>query len=184
MLKFDSCMPDMIVSRVLDIDFEQLSKEGRRFYIVDLDNTLARRDDSQPPQQVLMKIRQAQDAEWIRDMVIISNITIDRKWIVAGQLRSERVRHIAEQFRCDYIACVLPILKPNPRPFQMAMEMMDARSAETVVIGDQLSRDIKGGNTVGAFTILVNPLGPDMWLTAIVRHFKERHIRTKLVLPV
>ena len=180
MIKEDLRIPDMVVPHVLDIDFEELSRQGRFYYIFDLDNTLARRDESLPQWPISVKIRHAQAAGWIGGIVIISNIAVDRKWLIVGQSRAARVRKSALLLDSGYIACTLPILKPHPRPFLQAMEIMNARSDETVVIGDQISKDIVGGNRVGAFTILVEPLGPDMWLTAILRYFKERKLRARL----
>lgn len=181
MIKENPNIPDMVVPCVLDVNFEELSKMGRRYYIFDLDNTLQRRDESLPLRPVTMKILHAQDIGWMLGMIIVSNVVVDKKWIVTGCSRVARVRRVAKQLRSGYVVCVLPILKPHPTPFYRAMEMMGARPEQTVVIGDQISKDIKGGNVVGALTILVNPLGPDMWLTAIIRCFKERGIRARLI---
>jgi len=180
MIKDDLRIPDMVVPRVLDIDFEGLAKQGRFYYLFDLDNTLVRRNENLPHWPVAMKIRQAQTAGWMHGLVIISNVGVDKKWLIAGSSRIARVRLAAEELRGEYVACVFPILKPNPKPFWKAIEVMGARPEQVVVVGDQISKDIAGGNRVGAFTILVDPLGPDMWLTAIIRHFKEQKIRARL----
>ena len=183
MAKADLRIPDMIVPRVLDIDFEKLSSLKRWYYIFDLDNTLELPTEIRPSWQITMKIHQAQDVGWIKGLVILSNVGVDKKWFVAGSSRVARVRVAAEQLQGQYLACLWPKLKPNPALFIQAIEMMDASVEETVVIGDQISKDIKGGNAVGALTILVNPLGPDMWLTAVIRRLKERDIRARLGVP-
>lgn len=161
MIKEDLRIPDMYVPRVLDINFEKLSSLRRWYYIFDLDNTLERRDESLPSWQVTMKIHQAQAERWMKGLVILSNVVVDKKWLIVGSSRVARVSKAADQLRGGYIACLWPKLKPNPALFTQAMEMMGASPEETVVVGDQISRDIKGGNEVGALTILVDPLGPD-----------------------
>ncbi|MCX5789869.1 MAG: HAD-IA family hydrolase [Elusimicrobia bacterium] len=42
--------------------------------------------------------------------------------------------------------------KPNPEPFQKALELMGARAAETVMVGDWAERDIAGARRVGMKT--------------------------------
>lgn len=43
--------------------------------------------------------------------------------------------------------------KPDPRPFLMALEMMDVAPERTVVIGDWRERDILGGRNAGLHTV-------------------------------
>jgi len=43
--------------------------------------------------------------------------------------------------------------KPDPRPFQMALEMLDVRPERALVIGDWKERDILGGRNAGLHTV-------------------------------
>jgi HAD superfamily hydrolase (TIGR01457 family) len=45
--------------------------------------------------------------------------------------------------------------KPSNSMFDMAFRRLGVPSSETVIVGDRLDTDIKGGNEAGAFTILV-----------------------------
>jgi HAD superfamily hydrolase (TIGR01662 family) len=46
--------------------------------------------------------------------------------------------------------------KPHPKIFQLALEMMNARSGEVVMVGDTLTADILGANEAGMFSIWIN----------------------------
>jgi FMN phosphatase YigB (HAD superfamily) len=43
--------------------------------------------------------------------------------------------------------------KPDPRPFQMALERLEVRPERSVVIGDWVERDILGGQKAGMHTV-------------------------------
>jgi len=43
--------------------------------------------------------------------------------------------------------------KPDPEPFERAMESLDATPSSTVHVGDSLSTDVAGGNAVGLDTV-------------------------------
>jgi len=43
--------------------------------------------------------------------------------------------------------------KPDPKPFQMALELMGVQAEKTVLIGDWIERDILGGQNAGLHTV-------------------------------
>ncbi len=181
MKKIDLRVPDLYVHRVIDIPFELLAAQGRRKYIIDLDNTLLTRDRDVPEPDTEAAIHYAQDEGWITGLTFVSNVVTPRVWIVLGRSRVERVRKVASRFDALALACIWPVLKPKPAAFLKPMCWMRVRPEDTVVVGDQISKDIVGGNRVGAFTILVDPLGKDFIGTALMRLLKGEHkIRARL----
>ena len=48
--------------------------------------------------------------------------------------------------------------KPFPRAFRSALSALGASVKNTLVIGDQIFTDILGGNRIGLYTILVDPI--------------------------
>ena len=48
--------------------------------------------------------------------------------------------------------------KPLQRAFKSALAVLDAKSGNTAIIGDQIFTDIWGGNRMGLYTILVDPI--------------------------
>lgn len=72
-------------------------------------------------------------------------------------------------------------LKPGPLGFWRAMAIMGTRPATTALIGDQLFTDVLGGNLLGMYTILVEPLSEDEFPTTRLVRRIERLIRTRVV---
>lgn len=72
-------------------------------------------------------------------------------------------------------------LKPVPLGFWRAMAIMGTRPATTALIGDQLFTDVLGGNLLGMYTILVEPLSQDEFPTTRLVRRIERLIRTRVV---
>jgi len=73
--------------------------------------------------------------------------------------------------------------KPTRTPFRKALALLQLTSEQVAVVGDQLMTDIYGGNRLGMFTILVNPIAPqdegfgtriNRRLEKIVRAFTRR----------
>ena len=63
--------------------------------------------------------------------------------------------------------------------FKKALKMTQSTSNETAMIGDQLLTDIHGGNKVGLFTILVDPIAKktDKLPTRINRKLEKHYLK-------
>lgn len=175
--------PDRYYRSIGDIDFASLHEDGISHYMIDLDNTLLHRRGGLD-QRAVRALREAVDKGYIKEIVILSNTIFGKK----------KVKR-AEEAACDLSLGIgsMPVglvclnffqRKPKPVGFIKALHKLSRnnRSAETVVIiGDQISSDIKGGNAVGLFTILVDPLGAYLWTSWMsLRVFRNRRIKQKL----
>ena len=49
------------------------------------------------------------------------------------------------------------VAKPDPRIFEMALEVLGVGAGEAVMVGNTVSTDVFGGNRVGMRTVLVQP---------------------------
>lgn len=174
MIKKDPRLPDYYYSSFINIDFQMLKSKGYKNLIIDVDNTIAVKGATIPDEKAGKKIReltdQNQDPEKSWKICLVSNI-------VLGKKREERVRKIADSINVPWVAAWLFDMKPNPIPFQKAMQILSSKAENTVVIGDQMFTDIVGGNKLGLLTVLVAPLGSDHWTTALTgRRNKEQKI--------
>jgi hypothetical protein len=61
------------------------------------------------------------------------------------------------------------------------MAIMGTRPATTALVGDQLFTDVLGGNLLGMYTILVEPLSPDEFPTTKLVRRLERLVRSRVV---
>lgn len=172
--------PTAYCEKFIDIDFADLFKKGIRYLIVDLDNTIALRDDMYCIRlDVLEAFRRARRAG-IQDICLVSNIGIRRKYLFFGSDRAERVAYFASELGTKYLALTWPNIKPKPAVFYQALDMMGANTYNTAVIGDQIFTDIKGGNRVGCYTILVKSLGKHHWITYLIKGRKEKRVMDQL----
>jgi HAD superfamily phosphatase (TIGR01668 family) len=91
---------------------------------------------------------------------------------------SLRVRQVGAMLAIPVVGWAL---KPVPLGFRRAMAIMGTRPATTALVGDQLFTDVLGGNLLGMYTILVEPLSPDEFPTTRLVRRIERLIRTRVV---
>lgn len=159
----DPLLPNEYVNGFCAIDFQGLAEKGLHYVCVDLDNTLVPMKGMEPIPGAREKVAQAIARGFIKDICLVSNVVLPGR-------RIKRLRAMAEKLGIEKVyPCVLPHIKPMPRPFYQALKIMSATPAESVMIGDQIYSDIRGGNRVGLYTILVPPLaGGDHWTTDIL----------------
>lgn len=153
--------PDEYVASIYDIDLDKLWNMGKRYILTDLDNTLVPWNDPGVPESLLRWLEAARERGF--KACILSNNS------------GPRVEAFALRFG---IAFVAKARKPRQTGFQAALRQLDASAKETVMIGDQLFTDIRGGKRCGLFTILVLPISPkEWWGTRIVRQFERYAMR-------
>ena len=138
--------PDEVAPTVFDIDYERLWKKGIRGLIFDLDNTLCPWR-SPALDEATVRLLEGLRARGFR-LCVLSN----------GRLE-ERERVVVDLSRQE-IPLIYPAGKPFPFGFNRARERLGLSPSEIAVIGDQLLTDVLGGNIVGFYTILVEPLDP------------------------
>lgn len=150
--------PNMYKKSIYDINYKKLKKIGIKYLVYDLDNTIA-----------LIN----QDFVDVRTNKLFNELKKDFTIIIISNNNSKRVKPYAELLDCDYIANAL---KPSQRGLKRMQKRYNLKPIETCMIGDQIMTDIKSGNSFGATTILVDPLGKkDLKITTFNR-FMERQV--------
>jgi HAD superfamily phosphatase (TIGR01668 family) len=138
----DLLTPDLYEPSLADIDLVSLRKLGITCLLLDLDNTILPWRGYDVP---------ASSCDWIshaREMGM--------KICIASNTRNpSRLRKVAEGLG---VPCLEKAAKPRRRGLRAAMEMIGGTPGETAMIGDQVFTDVLGGNRLGLFTILVNPM--------------------------
>lgn len=153
--------PDLILHSVLDIDFAKLRQLGIKGLLVDIDNTLVAWEDSLVDDAFRAWINGAKEAEL-------------RLCIVSNALE-ERTRTFSQSLG---IPAVGRAMKPLNSAFLRGLTLLNLSAEEVAVVGDQLFTDIFGGNRLGMFTILINPLSRrEFFMTKVVRKIEEKVLR-------
>lgn len=143
---------------MLDIDLERLRARGIGGLILDLDNTLIAWDQEEIPPALTAWIERAHSLGF-------------QLYLVSNGIPS-RVRRVAKALG---LPAITSAVKPRKRPFRQAMHRFGLTSDQVAVIGDQLFTDILGGNRLGLYTVLVNPVSArEATHTRFVRKVERR----------
>ncbi len=150
--------PDRYFARITRVDIERdLLALGYRNVLMDVDNTILTRDTHEVPRDVGLWLAKARDAGL--KFCLVSN-----NW-------HEGVYQLANRLSLPIVA---KAVKPLPPAFLMALNKLDAKRAETVVIGDQLVTDVMGAHFLGMKAYLLAPLvEQDLPHTLLLRNFER-----------
>ncbi len=155
--------PDEVYARVEDIALEKLWEKGIRGLILDLDNTIVPWGEDIPPQKIVEFVQKAKDIGF--RLAIISNA------------QPRRVARCGEILEIPGIGLAK---KPFPSSLKKAQkDLLHLPSSKVAIVGDQIFTDIVGGNLLGFYTILVEPITRKDFIGTKLFRFFERifHLR-------
>ncbi|MFB9220829.1 YqeG family HAD IIIA-type phosphatase [Kurthia sibirica] len=152
-------MPKEFVHSVFDLTPERLSNLGIKGIITDLDNTLIEWDRALATPELI---------EWLNTMNA-AGIQI----IIASNNGEERVQRFADPVELRYIARAK---KPLLSAFKQALQQMDLKPQEVMMIGDQMLTDMMGANRMKLHTILVKPVAKSDGVITKVNRAIERRV--------
>ncbi len=134
-------IPNCYVKDVYNIDYDLLYKKGYHNIIFDIDNTILPVNDIYVPEELISLFANLKK----------KNFTI----CIVSNNKLERVLPPAEELSVMYLANAN---KPNKEAFDKALTIIGGDISNTVMVGDQMLSDIKGANSYGLYSILVDPL--------------------------
>lgn len=154
--------PERYFSRVSNVHVQHdLLDVGFVNVLLDMDNTVVSRATHDVPRDVRLWLSQAREAGV--NICLLSN-----NWHQSPYKWSVELD----------IPVVAKACKPLPHAFLIARDKLRARSADTVVIGDQLITDVVGAHLLGMQAYLVCPLAEvDLKHTVLIRNFERMLLR-------
>lgn len=152
-------LPSEFVKSVFDISPERLLEKGIRGIITDLDNTLVEWDRPDATPKLVNWLKSMKDAG-IQVTIVSNNNEL-------------RVKSFADPLGIPFI---YKARKPMGKAFIKALNTMDVKREEVVVIGDQLLTDVVGGNRIKLHTILVLPVAKSDGFFTRFNRLVERRI--------
>ena len=155
---------DEFSTRIYDIELEHLFKNNKKYFLVDLDNTLVSWGLSDLSPRM---------AEWVRrvramggDVCIVSNS--------GGKRRVRRIAGLLD------VHAIWRARKPAPDAFVQGAELLGAETCQCVVVGDKLVTDIRGGKKAGMYTIHVMPLSDTNYIKGKIREI-VLNVKNKII---
>ncbi|MBQ8219297.1 MAG: YqeG family HAD IIIA-type phosphatase [Bacilli bacterium] len=156
--------PDMYQKSIYHIDYEKLLDSGIKCLLFDLDNTCVPYKDKVPNKKLIDLFENLKDMDF--KIIIFSNAT------------KNRLKPFKDILNVD---CLARAKKPNKKNFLKVMKLFKYNLSDMAIIGDQLYKDILGGNKVGIKTILVNPMSrDDFFLTTLIFRNLEKRVYKNL----
>ena len=133
--------PSYYVEDVFSIDYEKLMTMGYKALIFDIDNTL---------------VPHGADSTNAVDELFAKLNDMGMKTLLLSNNNQARIERFKKNFHTLYIE---EAGKPHPQCYHMAVEMLEVKPNEVMVVGDQLFTDILGANRAGLESILVKYIG-------------------------
>lgn len=134
--------PDRYFARVTRISpAEDLVACGFKHVLLDMDNTILSRVSHDVPRDVRAWLAEVRDAG-------VAICLLSNNWHASPY-------ELAEELSLPVVA---KACKPLPHGYLAARAKLGAKSANTVVVGDQLSTDVLGAHMLGMKAYLVCPL--------------------------
>lgn len=157
-------IPNITYKSIFEIDFLAYYEQGFRLILLDIDNTIIKYDQALADTDTLKLLESIKTLGF--EVILISNNNRKRISLVMEQTKLKGV----------WFA-----LKPLKKGFKKALKIAtkDYPINEVINIGDQIMTDVKGGEKIGFFTILVHPIerGTDTRSTRINRFFERKIIK-------
>lgn len=158
---FKYLCPDLYMANILDVTPEMLQMMGIQGVICDMDNTIIPWDDDVLAPEIVI---------WFESLKAAGL----RLCLLSNGLQ-KRVSAIAQKLDIDGIPMAV---KPRKIAFLKALDKLQVRQDEVVVIGDQVFTDILGGKRLGLKTILVKPMGKkELFWTLLIRRLERLVLR-------
>lgn len=145
-------IPDMYSKSIYDIDYQRLKDKKIKCLLFDLDNTCVPYPEKKPTEELKELFKKLEKMNF--KIIIFSNTTPNR----------------LDKFKDLGVEISALSKKPSSKNFLKILKKYFYQKKEVCIIGDQLFTDIYGGNKVGIYTMLVDPLGPkDFIFTKVSR---------------
>lgn len=139
---FPLLQPDFVLgSSVLDLTPELLARYQIEGLVLDVDDTIV---------PIGSSTAQPELALWIEEIRQIVPL-----WLVTNNPSQIRIGAIADSLSLPYF---LSAAKPSRRKLRQAITEMQIEPARVAMVGDRIFTDVLGGNRMGMFTILIEPI--------------------------
>ena len=155
--------PTYRIESVEKIPFVLLERDNIKGLIFDVDNTIS----------TMGKGITEPCYKWIKEAKKLGF----KVCILSNTINIKKVRKIMNDLDIPGICFAR---KPRAKGFEMAINLLDLKKEEVIMIGDQLYTDILGANRFGIKSILVNRISKKEGLSTSIRRIFEKRILSKL----
>ena len=154
--------PDYNLKCVYDIDLDELSNQGIKVIMFDLDSTIMISKSG---------CYRPETEEWLKE--------VQEKFIIAVISNNKSEEYINKVKNISDFDVIGHASKPNPQKMKKYLESLGVSPKEAVMVGDRPLTDIVAGKLLGCKTILVDSINAENENvpTRCVRWLERRVIR-------
>jgi len=153
-------IPKMYQQNIFAINYSKLKDLGISLLIFDLDNTIARLDEKIASEKVKQLVNILK-----KDFIIV----------IVSNSNKKRVEPFAKDLQVDFYPFAL---KPLTKSVKKIIHKYKHPKNKIAIIGDQWMSDMKLGNKMGLYTILIDPLAQkDLKITSVNRFFENKLLK-------
>jgi uncharacterized protein len=139
---FRLLQPDLVLGgNILQLTPATLSHYQLRGLVLDIDDTIIPVKTTTAAPELL---------EWLAEIRQVTKL-----WLVTNNPHRRRIEAIANSLNLPYF---LSAAKPSRKKLRQAVNDMDLPYQQVAMVGDRIFTDVLGGNRLGVFTILVDPI--------------------------
>lgn len=155
--------PTYMIASVEKIPFVLLERDNIKGLIFDVDNTIA----------TMGKSITEGCYKWIKEAKELGY----KICILSNSVNLKKVRKIMNDL--DILGLCFA-KKPSTKGFEMALNLLNLKKEEVIMVGDQLFTDVWGANRFGIKSILVNPINKKEGPFTLLKRPIEKIILKKL----
>lgn len=155
--------PTYIIESVEKIPFVLLERDNIKGLIFDVDNTIS----------TMGKGVTEASYKWIKEAKELGY----KVCILSNSVNLTKVRRIMNDLGVMGLCFAR---KPSTKGFEMALNLLDLKKEEVIMIGDQVFTDVLGANRFGIKSILVNPINKKEGPFTLLKRPFEKVIIKKL----
>lgn len=151
--------PELYISSIFALPFQELKKKGIRALVFDIDNTIVPFDVAEAEEEMITFFNSLRKDGF--QLCLLSNNN------------KKRVRLFNQKLK---VLAVYKAGKPGTKKLRRAMKKMQVTPEQTALIGDQIFTDVYCGHRAGVFTILTAPVCNRDQLVTKVKRGIERQV--------
>lgn len=159
----DKYRPTYMIDSVSKIPFVLLERDNIHGLIFDVDNTLT----------TMGKGVTIDNLKWLKEAKKLGY----KICLLSNTINVKKIKKIMVELDINGLCFAR---KPRIKGFEMALNILDLKKEEVVMIGDQIFTDIVGANNFKIKSILVKPLSKKEGPYAMVKRIFEKRILKKL----
>jgi uncharacterized protein len=134
--------PDLILDgNVLSLTLDRLKSHNIQGVVLDIDDTIVPIKTTEVSPELVA---------WISEIRQHCQL-----WLVTNNPQRQRIETIANRLELPFI---LSAAKPSRKKLRLAVDQMALPYPQIAMIGDRIFTDVLGGNRLGLFTILAQPI--------------------------